>query len=117
MLTANAVNMPTGAPMAHPIQPPIVAPMKASSLVIRVSRRVGCLTRHHQGDAFGRQLPFNGTRNPSAGHLLLDEPVARVAIVIDAVPSLESLDVAQVATGVRAGHAVFTQRLERMQQR
>src|SRR5436305_14098186 len=37
MLTANAVNIPIGAPTAHPAHPPIGAPMKTSSFVMCVS--------------------------------------------------------------------------------
>src|SRR5687767_9462606 len=48
--------------------------------------------------------------------LALDKAVARVAVVVDAVLSLQVLDVAQVALRMGTGHSI-AERLERVQQR
>src|SRR5687768_9796420 len=47
--------------------------------------------------------------------LLFDEPVARVAVVVDAVLLLQVLDVGELLPRVRAGHAV-AEGLTRVQQ-
>src|SRR5687767_752998 len=64
-------------------------------------------------DGVGRSV---SARSAARWAIPLDEAVARVAVVVDAVLSLQVLDVAQVALRVGTGHSI-TERLERVQER